>query len=192
MSPILSGFNSAALLADALLGSMVIAIDGTVAYGATSGEPTVNLPRTFENLAFDGKLVPIAGLDRKMDGVPSIEGTFIELNPTKGLDLEPGGTTASAGGITTITPGNYGDFLLLSECKQNVRAICRRAGGGIVAIEFDYALLIVDTIVGASADKGMVKIRLEARQNPAAASLGAPLHTIKFAADLATIVAADP
>lgn len=191
MTNIQSGF-SASLPTDVILGSMVICIDGTAVYGATSGEPTVNLPRTFDNLAFDGKLLPIIGLDRKIDGVPSIEGSFIELNTTKGLDLEPGGTTATSGGITTITPGNYGDFLATDQYKQNVRAVCRRGGGGVVAIEFDYALFIVDTMQGASADKGMVKIRIEARQDSAAASLGVPLHKIKFAADLATIVAADP
>lgn len=191
MTNILSGY-SASVLTDAILGSMVIFIDGNAAYGATSGEPVVNLPRTFENLAIDGKILPIAGLDRKVDGVPSIEGSFMELNPTKGLDLEPGGTSATSGGITTITPGNVGDFLGIGEYKQNVRAICRRAGGGVVSFEFDYALMIVDSAVGAGADKGMVKVRFEARQDPAAASLGVPLHKIKFAADLATIVAADP
>jgi hypothetical protein len=124
--------------------------------------------------------------------VPSIEGNFIEVNATKALDLEPGGTTASAGGITTITPALYGDFLPTSAYKENVRAFMRRATGGIICIEFNYAIIIVDTLTGASADKGMIKMRFEARQDDAASSLGLAPYTIKLAADMATINAADP
>jgi hypothetical protein len=189
--PILSGY-SATLPTDVLLGSMVIYIDGNAAYKASQNEPSVNLPRTFENLPFDGKLVPKVGLDRKVDGVPSISGTFIEINATNALDLEPGGSTATSGGIDTITPGNYGEFLASDQYKQNVRAVMRRGGGGIVAIEFDWALVIADTIQGASAGNGTVQLTIEARQAAASSSLGSPLHTIKFAADLATIVTADP
>lgn len=191
MTNIQSGI-SASLPTDVILGSMVVCIDGTPVYGATSGEPTVNLPRTFENLAFDGKILPRVGLDRKVDGVPSIEGTFIEINPTKALDIEPGGSTASSGGIDTITPGKYADFLAADQYKQNVRAVMRRGGGGVVAIEFDYALMIVDSMQGASAEKGMIKLRFEARQGAEVTDLGTPLHRIKFAASLQTIVDADP
>jgi hypothetical protein len=53
--PILSGFSAAALLADALLGSLVISIDAATAYGATSGEPVVTIPHEYDNLNFDGK-----------------------------------------------------------------------------------------------------------------------------------------
>jgi hypothetical protein len=188
--PILSGYSST-LPTDALLGSMVIYIDGNAAFGASANEPSVSLPRTYENLPFDGKLLPKVGLDRKVDGVPVISGTFIELNATKALALEPDGATATSGGIDTITPGDYGEFLTSGDYVQNVRAVMRRGGGGIVAVEFDWALIILDTIQGASAGNGTVQLTIEARQ-AAAAALGAPLHTIKFAADLATIVTADP
>lgn len=189
---ILSGLLTA-LPTDVLLGSMVIYIDGTAAYGATQGEPVVNLPHEYDNLSFDGKIgIPIVGLDRRMGGTPSIEGTFIELNATKALDLEPGGTSGSSGGVQTITPKLLGEFLGSSDYKQNVRAVCRRGGGGIVAVEFDWALLIIDTITGASAGNGSVKLRFEARQVSDAASLGVAPYSIKLAVDLQTIVTPDP
>lgn len=190
---ILSGY-SATLPTNVLLGSMVIYIDGVAAYGATQGEPTVNLAREFDNLEFDGKMLPIVGLDRKTSGVPSIEGTFIELTAAKALDLEPGGASAASGGITTITPGLYGEFLVAANYKENVRAICRLGGAsaGIVSFEFDWALLLVDSVVGDGMKNGAIKLRFEARQDAAAASLGVPLHKIKMAPDLATIFAADP
>ena len=189
---ILSGYT-ASLPINVLLGSMVIYIDGAVAYGATQGDPSVNLPQEYENLAFDGKMSPMVGLDRPLAGLPSIEGTFIEMTAAKALDLVPGGTTASSGGITTITPPDRGGFLVAADYKQNVRAVCRLGGAsaGIVAIEFDWALLIVESLAGQSAGNGMVKLRFEARLD-AAAAVGAPLFKIKMAADLATIVAADP
>lgn len=190
---ILSGYAST-LPTNVLLGSIVIYIDGNTAYGASQGEFTVALPREYQNLEFDGKLIPIVGLDRRISGVPVIEGTFIEMTAAKALDLEPGGSTASSGGITTITPGLYGEFLAANQYKENVRAVIRLGGSaaGILAIEMNYALLIVDSIAGASAGNGSVKLKLEARQDAAAASLGVAPYTIKMADALSTIVTADP
>lgn len=191
MTNILTGF-SATLPTDTLLGTMVLLFDSAIAYGATSGEPTVNLPKTFENLAFDGKILPRVGLDRKIDGVPSIDGVFFEMNTTKAGDLEPNSSTVSSGGIDTITPGNYGDFLPQAAYKENVRAICRRGGGGIVAIEFDWALVYAESMQGASTEKAQIKMHIEARQGQSVTDLGAPLHRIKLAASIDVIVAADP
>jgi hypothetical protein len=190
---ILSGYTTS-LPTNVLLGSMVIYIDGIAAYGATQGDPSVSLPREFDNLAFDGKLLPIVGLDRKVDGVPTIEGTFIELTTTKALDLEPGGSSATASTVTTITPGLYGEFLVAANYKENVRAVCRLGGpaAGIVAIEFDWALVLVETLQGSSAGNGAIKLTIQARQAAAAASLGVPLHTIKMADTLQSIVTPDP
>jgi hypothetical protein len=188
--PPISGY-SAQLPTDVILGSLIILVNATTAYGATSGEVTVNLPHEYVNLDFDGKIgIPIVGLDRRMGGVPSIEATMIEINATKALALEPGGTTATAGAVTTITPKRYGDLLQTSDYLTNVRAGFRRGGGGVCVVEFDYALLIVDSIMGASADKGAIKIRLEARQDPTAAltDLGSPPYTIKLASAFTDIV----
>lgn len=184
---------------DTLLGTMVLSIDAATAYGVTNGEPAVNLPRNYENLDFDGKIYPIVGLDRPMPtAAPFIEGTFIEINATKAADLEPGGTSVTDGvtNITTITPPVAGDFLVGTPgagyaYKENVRAYCRRASGGIVLVEFDFALMWCDTFTTASG-KGQVKIRIEARQDKAAANLGVAPYTIKLAPDLATVHTADP
>lgn len=178
-----------------LLGSMVIYIDGTAAYGATQGEPTVSLPHEYENTNFDGKIgIPIVGLDRRVGGTPFIEGTFIELTTAKALQLEPGGSSATVSTVTTVTPGLYGEYLVAANYLENVRAVCRLGGtsAGIVAIEFDWALLMVDSLTGQSASNGQIKLRFEARQASNAASLGVAPYSIKMSDTLQNIVTPDP
>src|SRR4051812_36964840 len=87
-----------------LVGPAVLYIDSATPYGVSVGGITINLPHEYENVAFDGKLVPIVGLDRRIGGVPSFEATFCEMTSAKALDLEPGGTTATASSVETITP----------------------------------------------------------------------------------------
>lgn len=187
----ISGYG-AALPTDVVLGSLVLFIDSATAYGVTQGEPTVNIPREFQQLPYDGSLgIPMVGLDRKMWSDVFIEGKFIELNASKLLDLEPGGSSGSGGGITTVTPGTYGEFLVAGDYKQNVRAMFRRGGGGIALVEFDYGILKANSIGGSSAGNGTIDIRFDARQAPGSAP-GVPPYSLKLAADLATIFAADP
>lgn len=189
--PALSGYSSA-LPTDVLLGSGVLYIDGTTAYGATQGEPTVSIPHEYESLPYDGSLgIPMVGLIRRVWRDVFIEGTFVELNATKALELEPGGATATASSVTTITPGDYGEFLASGAFKENVRLVFRRGGGGIVLVEFNWGLLKVDSIAGASTGNGTVKLRFDAVQ-AAGSAPGAPPYTIKLAADIATVVTPDP
>jgi hypothetical protein len=99
-------------------------------WGVSQGEPTINLPHEYDNLDFDGKLgLPIVGLDRRKAGqIPFFEGTFIEMTAARALELEPGGTSAVAGGVTTVTPKKYGEFLVAADYKENVRLVFRMAG----------------------------------------------------------------
>lgn len=187
----LSGYSSS-LPTDVILGSLVLYIDSATAYGASQGEVTVNIPREWESLPYDGSLgIPKVGLIRKVYSEISIEGTFIELNSTKVLDLEPGGATATASSVETITPGDAGEFIATNQFKENVRAVMRRGGGGIVAVEFNLAILSVTSITGSGPGNGSVQLKLTAVQ-AAASAPGVMPYTIKLAADLATIVSADP
>lgn len=187
----LSGYSSS-LPTDVILGSLVLAIDSTSYYGVTQGEPTVNIPREFQMLPYDGSLgIPMQGLERKMWSEVYIEGTFVELNATKLLDLEPGGSTATSGGITTVTPGTYGEFLAANQYKENVRMVMRRGGGGVVLVEFNYARITVQSITGSGPGNGTISLRIDAVQ-VAGAAPGDPPYSLKLAADLATIQAADP
>lgn len=192
--PPLSGYLSD-LPVNVMLGSWVVAIDSATAFGASQGECTVTIPREYENLDFDGKLnLPIVGLDRRIGGAPTIEGTFIEVTAAKGLQFEPGGTSATASSITTITPGTYGDFLAADQYLENVRAFTRLGGAaaGILCVEFNYALLTVDSFTGSGKGNGSYKMKFEARQASNAASLGVAPYSIKFAASIAAIQTADP
>lgn len=188
---LLTGYTSA-LPTDVILGSLVLAIDSATIYGATQGEPIVHIPHEFENLDFDGKMIPMVGLDRRVYSDVYIEGTFMELNSTKLLDLEPAGASATASSVETITPGLLGEFLVAGNYKENVRAFMRTGANAIICVEFNYGLLRVESITGSGASKGAVKVRFDARQDTAAASLGVAPYVLKKAATIAAIVAADP
>ena len=189
---ILSTYTTS-LPTNVLLGSAVLYIDGATPWGVSQGEITMNLPHEYENLPFDGKIIPIVGLDRRLGGVPSFEGTFIEMTAAKALELEPGGATATASSVTTITPALYAEFLVAANYKENVRVALRMGGSsaGIVVVEFDWGLLLMESMTGASAGNGSYKVRFEARQATNAASLGVAPYTIKLATDIATIVTPD-
>jgi hypothetical protein len=189
---ILSTYTTS-LPTNVLLGSAVLYIDSATPWGVSQGEITMNLPHEYENLPFDGKLIPIVGLDRRMGGIPSFEGTFIEMTAAKALELEPGGTTATASSVTTITPALYAEFLAAAAYKENVRVAMRMGGSaaGIVVVEFDWGLLQLESMAGASAGNGSYKVRFEARQATNAASLGVAPYTIKLADVMQTIVTPD-
>jgi hypothetical protein len=193
--PPLSGYVTT-LPTNVILGSCVLYIDGNTPWGVSQGEPTINLPHEYENLDFDGKLgLPIVGLDRRKAGqIPFFEGTFIEMTAARALELEPGGTSAVAASVTTVTPKKYGEFLVAADYKENVRLVFRMAGAsaGICLVEFDWGLLLLESIVGASAGNGSYKVRFEARQPANVSDLGTAPYTIKLAADLATVVTPDP
>jgi hypothetical protein len=191
---IISGYAST-LPTNVLLGPAVLYIDGTTAWGASQGGITMNLPHEYENLPFDGKMIPIVGLDRRMGGIPSFEGTFVEMTAARALELEPGGTTATASTVTTITPKLYGEFLAAADYKENVRVVWRMGGTSsqLCVVEFDWGLLQVSEIASDGTNgNGTYKVKFEARQAAAAASLGVAPYTIKIADTIANIVTPDP
>jgi hypothetical protein len=186
--PQLSGYTTN-LPTNVMLGPAVVFLNAATPWAASQGGITTNIPHEYDNMEFDGKLVPIAGLDRRMGGTPFIEGTFVEMTAARGLELEPGGTSASAGGITTVTPKALGEFLATNDYKTNVRVAIRMGGAsaGLFVVEFPFALLLADTFSHDGNNAGSFRLRIEARQSASAANLGVAPYTIKFAADMATI-----
>lgn len=179
------------LPAQAMLGPAVVFIDSATAWAVSQGGIRLTLPREYSNFDFDGKLLPIAGLDRRMGGTPGFEGTFVEITAARILELEPAGSTATASSVVTVTPGLYGEFLATSDYKQNVRLAMRLGGTtDLIVVEFDYGLLKWEDI-GSDGTNGTYKVSFEARQAANAASLGVAPYTIKYAT-MANIVAADP
>lgn len=188
----ISGFTPA-LPTNIILGPAVLYIDGVTAWGVSKGGLTLNLPKEYENTEFDGKLSPIAGLDRRMGGIPSFEGTFLEMTAARALELEPGGTSATTSGVTVITPKLLGEFLdPAADYKKNVRIAMRMgaSASGLVVVEFDLGLLICDKIAGDPKDPSYT-VKFEGRQDPAAASLGVSMYSIKLAATMTAIHAID-
>lgn len=179
-------YNIAPLPADTLLDSGVLYVNGNTPYGASRGELSVQLNRGYENVEFDGKLAPVAGLDRPMPSAPPrISGKFIELNALKAADVEPGGTAATVGAVTTVTPAPLGDFLdPATDYKTNVRIAFRRGSGGVAVVIFPVALLWCEGVSG----KGELDLVIEARQPNDAADLSVPLYAVILADTIATAV----
>lgn len=176
----------AALPADTILDSGVLYLNSNTPYGVSRGEPSVQLNHAFENTEFDGKLAPIAGLDRPMpSSAPRISGKFIELNATKAGDLEPGGSASTVGAVTTVTPAPLGDYLdPTTGYKTNVRLAFRRGSGGVAVVIFPKALMWGDQVGG----KGEIDLVIEARQPETATALSTPLYSIILADTIATAV----
>jgi hypothetical protein len=188
-----SGYAST-LPTNVLLGPAVLYIDSATPWGVSQGGINISLPHEYENQAFDGKMIPIVGLDKRVGGIPAFEGTFIEMTAARALELEPGGTTATVSTITTITPKLYGEFLASSAYKENVRVAMRMGGSsaGLVVVEFDWGLLQVSEIASDGTNgNGTYKVRFEARQAADAASLGVAPYTIKIVDTISALVSAD-
>lgn len=190
----ISGYSTS-LPTNVLLGPAVLYIDSATAWAVSQGGIRINLPREYENLPFDGKLIDIAGLDRRMGGVPSFEGTFVEMTAARALELEPAGASATASSIVTVTPGLYGEFLATGDYKENVRVAMRMgaSASGIIVVEFNFGLLMCEEIASDGSSKnGTYRVKFEARQAANAASLGVAPYTIKQAASMAVIASVDP
>ena len=180
--PPLSGYGST-LPTDVLLDAAVLYVNGSTPYSALKNL-SVNLGQTWKNLAdeIDGAKFPIEGLDVRTGGVQYIEGELQEVNATLLADFEPGGTigtsTTTAGTTTTLTPKTAGDLLATGAYKTNVRIVLRRGGGAFCWVVFPIALMRVESMQGANNGVGSFKVRIEARQDPAAASTGVAPYQI--------------
>lgn len=177
--PAPSGY-SANLPTDVILDAAVFLINAATPFGVSRGPFTFDPGTAWENVEYDNKFYPKVGLDRKVGGVPKLSGTLIELNATKHAKLEPGSSSATVSGDTTITPQGAGDLLVEGDYLTNVRCAWKRQGGGYALVEFPFALVTKYDVKG----KGEVSIEVEARQADDAADEGVAPYSIKYVAAL--------
>jgi hypothetical protein len=135
----LSGLNIVSLPADILYNTGTV-FAGSVPIGVTKGPPKFTNNRTFNNVEFDGKYAGVLGLDRVINGDPTISFSMLEIGPAATgnqiLKFEPGATLATATapatpGTITPTPSITGGALTAGTYYYKVTAL--NAGGESLA-----------------------------------------------------------
>jgi len=166
---------------DVLFDNGIIRI-GSVNWGVTKGPSSFTPNSTTVNSDFDGKTVPLKGLDRTFHGEPVIQFTGLELGPAASgnqiAKLLPQSTEATTGSTpntkTTITPVAGNQFLAASSYITDFRLIFQRAiapGAGIksyCALHLPIALIIEwGPLQGVNKDHPTYSCKVAGRQDPA-------------------------
>lgn len=163
------GLTIANFPADILYGEGVVYI-GSAKFGVTKGPPKWNPNRTFENIGFDGKYAPIKGLDRPMNGEPSLAFTMLEIgDSTTGnqiVKFEPGLTTATVSTTITKTPALSGALVAAGSYAADVRVIWERgaaASGNYFAVYFPVGLFNKYDISGQDKKEALIAVEVVGR-----------------------------
>lgn len=173
---------TATLPTDILLDTGIVYLDGASTPWGVMRNVTPNLPSDWKNAAddVDGAIYPIVGLDRRTGGVATIEGELVELDAAKLGALEPGSASATVTTTTTVTPAGAGDFLA-SGAYHAARVAFRRGDGKFVIVKFAHALITMSGMTGQKNGTASAKIKIEARQDAAAANTGVAPYVLIFA-----------
>lgn len=110
------------------------------AFGVTRGGTTFTPELEIRNVDFDGKRADIVGLDRIIKRGGKITGTFIQIGATQIKAYEPGSTSATAAGATTITPKKASTPLVAADYLTDLTLTFLRANGGSAAVIFPKGL----------------------------------------------------
>ena len=179
---------TATLPTDIMLDTGVVYLDGVTTPWGVMRNVTPNLPQEWKNAAddVDGAIYPIVGLDRRTGGVATIEGELVEFDAAKLGILEPGSSSAVVGGTTTITPKGAGDFLAGTTSSSGpyhaARVAFRRGDGTYAIVKFAHALITQSGWTGQKNGVASAKLKIEARQDAAAANTGVAPYVIILAA----------
>lgn len=143
---------------------------GMTKFGATRGGITFKRNTEWRNVPYDGASGETAGLHRKTDGVPTLEGTILLFGPTSiSKVLEPGSTAATTGttpsATQTITPLPYRTMLLATQLHR-YECLWKRGNGGTVKVIFPLGLAVMDTIGAADNNEGEIPIVVRAVNDP--------------------------
>jgi hypothetical protein len=177
---------SATLPADILLDSGLLLINSATPWGVSMGDLSFDPGIDRKQVAFDGQRSSIVGLDRTVGFAPKISGTMKELSGTRLTGLyEPGSSSASGGGVTTITPKKAGILLVAGEYLSVVRLAFPRGSGGYAWVKFAKALLVKYDVKGKDKDEAVISIEIEARLDMSvAADTDVAPYVIELAASL--------
>lgn len=145
--------------------------NGTRTYvGVQEGSATEKIgPDETRQVTGNGIRHGIAGMDRTVKYASSMTFTMKELDPELEALLTMGGTTVTAGGITTITPIAAGDVIPKESLIKLPRLTYKLSGtGGYRAVEFDFGYVSeMGELEAEEGSEGTRQITLLARVDPA-------------------------
>lgn len=107
--------------------------------GAGRGGLTFDPGAKRENIDFDGKGTDIEGLDYVDSYDSHIKGKFIQFNSGNLTILEPGSTSATVTGVTTITPAPTRQLFASGDYLDNLTLTFPRKNGGYAKVIYGKA-----------------------------------------------------
>jgi hypothetical protein len=137
--------------------------------GATAGPPTVRPIQTMRNLGdeIDGVTNPIDGMD--VYDVNNLEVTFTlaELTPTTLAEANPGSTSVTATGVTTITPPDTSE--LIAANLDNFKIVWPLGVDGILTLNIPKAIVTAYGFTSERRSLGKLQLTVQGRVDLAAA-----------------------
>lgn len=123
------------------LGAGLIYI-GTTLWGATRGGVRSATGQEMRSIEFDGRTGRILGHDRIVGWDPTIAFDIVEFSAAVLARINPGSTSVTVGGTTTITPRDANVLLVSGDYMTNFLAAWPRGDGTYFRIRFPKALVI--------------------------------------------------
>lgn len=154
-----------------LVGPALLEVRGEP-WAVSRGAPRVEFIRIGENVPFDGKSAPIAGLDIDYELGIRISGTWIEYGSTHLSDLLQGAFATAGVGSETYTPQPaYDELDRFTHYLDVVTVVGRRSDGREVRIELPLAEFRTHELAGESRATATIAGTIEARTSGDAGTL---------------------
>lgn len=166
-----SNYSNTSLPQDIIVDSGLLYL-GNTPFGVSVGGLKFDQAKKLENVEFDGKRSPIAGLDRVVDYAPKITGKFLPFGTGSVTVFDPGGSSSFGSLPTTgsLTPVSGSSFFGAGSYISNLRLIYQRGAGGFAQVRFPLALCTDYKLAGTDKKAAEVDATFEARLNLASGS----------------------
>lgn len=132
-------------------------------FGVSRGGITFTPTKEIRNVEFDGKRSPIAGLDRVINHMARVSGTFIQLGAAQIADLEVASTAVTATGVTTVTPYDASTLIAAADLIEDLTLTWQRLGGGTVKVVIPAAICLEYEVSGTDNSEAEVRCSFESR-----------------------------
>lgn len=160
--------------------------EAQVVFAVSRGGIPFRVQDEIQNIDFDRKRYPIAGLDRKINGMAEISGRFIIIGSDQLADLMPGATVTTAAGppaVDTITPHEMSTLIAEGDLITELTWKANRLGGGFVSIVFDLALCTQWEITGE--DKNVMEVQATFQPRLKSTDAASSLDTVPWHIEVA-------
>lgn len=163
-----------------------------IGMGPSRGGLTFSPGKEMRNVEFDGKTMPVAGLDRVLRTLPTLSGGLIDFSRKSLGYYEAGSTSADSGSMARIQPLASTEFLSAGAYLKDVLWITRNQDNTITVIGIPRALVTTYEVVGEADNEVIANVTIEGRLPESATNLNDPGYRIFKATTLAALDALFP